>query len=75
MLKNVSFSLLGIIKREEDADLEKTNVGKNTPSKSPELADTTLVRVPKHRFGSKYAGVLRSPQKLKMFWGPHSRAS
>lgn len=28
----------------------------------------------KVHFGSKYSGVLRSPQKLKMFWGPHSRA-
>ena len=37
------------------------------------FADTTLVRVPKPRIGSKYSGVLRSPQKLKMFWGPHSR--
>ena len=38
------------------------------------LAVTILVRVPKPRSGSKYLDVLRSPQKLKMFWGPHSRA-
>lgn len=30
------------------------------------------IHVPKPRFSSKYSGLLRSPQKLKMFWGPHS---
>ena len=34
------------------------------------IADTTLVRVPKFRFGSKYSGVLRSPQELKIIGGP-----
>ena len=34
------------------------------------FADTTLVRVTKPRFGSKYSGVLRSPQELKIIGGP-----
>ena len=34
------------------------------------IADTTLVRVPKFRFGSKYSGVLRSPQELKIIGDP-----
>ncbi len=34
------------------------------------VADTTLVRVSKPRFGSKYSGVLRSPHKLKFAGSP-----
>ena len=34
------------------------------------FADTTLVHVTKPRFGSKYSGVLRSPQELKIIGDP-----
>ena len=54
-------------------DRERSEPNKPREKRAP-FADTTLVRVTKPRFGSKYSGVLRSPQKLKMFWGPHSRA-
>jgi len=34
------------------------------------FAATILAHVPKLRFSSKYSDVLRSPQKLKIIWGP-----
>lgn len=35
------------------------------------FADTTLIHVPKPRSGSKYSGVLRSPQELEIIEGPN----
>ena len=34
----------------------------------------SIVCASKLRFNGRYMDVLRSPPKLKMFWGPHSRA-
>lgn len=47
------------------------HLNKSRTKRAP-FADTTLVRVPKPRFGSKYAGVLRSPQIKNVLWTPQS---
>ena len=54
---------------------KQTDFNQYSSERSEHLSRTLPeVHVTKPRFGSKYSGVLRSPQKMKMFWDPHSRA-